>query len=159
MNLPTTSDTALITEVTKLIHSAKQQAVVAVNAELTLLYWQVGRRIAEEVFKGERAEYGQQIIENLARDLTTTFGRGWQKKQLLHCLRFAECYSETEIVSAVRRQLNWPPIKSLIYINNPLKREFYMNMAVQERWSPRCLPPIPTCAFCHRSNAIVQRNF
>ena len=139
MNLPTPSDAALIIEVTQLIHAAKQRAVVAVNAELTLLYWQVGRRIAEEVLKGERAEYGQQIIVSLARDLTTTFGRGWQKKQLHHCLRFAECYSETEIVSAVRRQLSWTHFKSLIYIDNPLKREFYMNMAVQERWSTRTL--------------------
>ena len=43
------------------------RAVVAVNAELTLLYWQVGRRIADEVLQGERAEYGQQIVLELSK--------------------------------------------------------------------------------------------
>jgi hypothetical protein len=67
MNLPATMDAAFITEVKQLIHAAKQRAVVAVNAELTLLYWQVGRRIADEVLQGERAEYGQQIVLELSK--------------------------------------------------------------------------------------------
>lgn len=67
MNLPATMDAAFITEVKQLIHAAKQRAVVAVNAELTLLYWQVGRRIADEVLQGERAEYGQQIVFELSK--------------------------------------------------------------------------------------------
>ena len=60
-------NTPLFTEVKTLIQSAKQQAAVAVNAELTSLYWQVGKRIADEVLKGERAEYGQHIIKTLAK--------------------------------------------------------------------------------------------
>jgi predicted nuclease of restriction endonuclease-like (RecB) superfamily len=129
----------LLSEVKQLISDAKQRAVVAVNAELTLLYWKVGKRIAVEVLQGERAEYGQQIITKLAQDLTMNFGRGWTKKTLHHCLRFAQCYSEHEIVSAVQRQLSWTHFKSLIYIDNPMKREFYLTMAVQERWSTRTL--------------------
>ena len=61
MNQPL-NNTDLFVEVKDLIQPAKHQAAVAVNAELTLLYWQVGKRIAGEVLKGERAEYGQQIM-------------------------------------------------------------------------------------------------
>ena len=99
-------DAALFTEVKTLIQSAKQQAAVAVNAELTLLYWQVGKRIADEVLKGERAEYGQQIIKTLAKQLTGSVGKGWSPQQLRHCLRFAEIFPENEIVYALRRQLS-----------------------------------------------------
>jgi len=59
-------DSLLVAEVKQLIQSAKQRAVVAVNAELTMLYWQVGKRIADKVLNGERAEYGKQVVAILA---------------------------------------------------------------------------------------------
>ena len=111
--------------------SAKQRAAVSVNAELTVLYWQV------EVLKGERAEYGKLVIENLARDLTGAFGKGWSKKHLHHCLRFVETFPDSEIVSTL--WLSWSHFKVLIYKDFSLKREFYLTMAVQERWSVRTL--------------------
>lgn len=129
----------LMAEIKQLIQSARQRAAVAVNAELTLLYWQVGKRIADEVLKGERADYGKQVIAGLAKQLTETFGKGWSKKQLHHCLRFAEAFSDPNIVSAVRRQLSWTHLKRLIYIDDSIKREFYLQMAVEERWSTRTL--------------------
>jgi predicted nuclease of restriction endonuclease-like (RecB) superfamily len=139
MNSSQLLENTLFNEIKELIQSAKQRTAVAVNAELTLLYWEVGRRIAKEVLGGERAEYGKQIISNLAQELTQAFGKGWNKKQLNHCMRFAEVFSETEIVSALRRQLSWTHFKSLIYLENQLKREFYISLALQERWSTRTL--------------------
>ena len=111
----------LFGEIKDLIQSAKQRAAVAINAELTLLYWQVGRCINTEVLKGERADYGKQIITELAKKLAATFGKGWSNKQLHHCLRFAETFPDPEIVSAVRRQLSWTHIKALIYIEDDQK--------------------------------------
>ena len=139
MNLPTTNDAALITEVKQLIHAAKQRAVVAVNAELTLLYWQVGRRIAAEVLKGERAEYGQHVVLELAKQLTLTFGKGWSKQQLHHCLRFAESFTDIQIVSTLSGQLSWSHFLELIYVKEPLAREFYAELCALERWSVRVL--------------------
>jgi len=126
---------ALLDEIKALI----LQAAVAVNAELTLLYWQVGRRIASTVLKGERGEYGKQVIEQLATELMLAFGRGWSKQQLRHCLRFAETFPDLEIVSPLWRQLSWSHFKALIYVDDALKREFYLTMALQERWSTRTL--------------------
>jgi predicted nuclease of restriction endonuclease-like (RecB) superfamily len=126
-------------DVKQLIQSAKQRTASAVNAELTLLYWRIGRRISKEILKGERAEYGKQIVSNLAKQLTASFGKGWSQKQLLHCLRFADVFPEEQIVYALRRQLSWTHIRQILYIDNALKRDFYIHMTVQERWSTRTL--------------------
>lgn len=74
--------TPLSQKVMALIYSAKQRAAISVNSEITLLYWQVGHRIHQEVLGGERADYGQQIIANLSKTLTAQFGRGWSKRNL-----------------------------------------------------------------------------
>ena len=68
--------TGLFGEIKSLITSARQRAAVAVNAELTLLYWQVGERINTEVLKGERADYGKQVVANLSKQLTAAVGKG-----------------------------------------------------------------------------------
>jgi len=130
-------DKQLFTEVQQLIQSARQRAAVAVNAELTLLYWQVGKRIADEVLKGERAEYGKQVVASLSVDLTTAFGKGWGQKQLLHCLRFVEAFPDSSIVSTLSRQLSWSHFLDVIYLKEPLARDFYVQMCFQERWSVR----------------------
>ncbi len=115
--------TFLVVEVKHhLIQSAKQSAAIAINTELTLLYWQLGKRLANKALKGERAEYAQYIIRNLAFDLSTAFGKGRNKKQLHHCLRFIEVFPGLDIVSALRRQLSWTHFKNLIYLDNPLRQ-------------------------------------
>jgi len=131
--------TKLIADVRQLIDGARTRAAVAVNAELTLLYWQIGRRLSKEVLKGKRADYGQQIIENLAAQLTADYGRGWSERQLRHCLRTAETFPEEKILSALRAELSWTHIKALIYIEDPLKRDFYTELCRLERWSSRQL--------------------
>jgi len=133
------SDERLFQEIRQLIDVAKQRAAVAINAEITLLYWQVGKRIQTEVLQGQRAEYGKQIIVSLSQQLTQTYGKGWSEKQLRHCLHFAETFPDEQIVSTLRRQLSWTHIKTLMYIDEPLKREFYIEIAQLERWSVRQL--------------------
>jgi predicted nuclease of restriction endonuclease-like (RecB) superfamily len=134
-----TTDPHLLPDVSQLITEAKQTAAQQLNAELTLLYWRIGQRISRSVLQGERGAYGQQVLGSLSRELTARHGQGWTAKQLLHCLRFAEVFPTEEIVSALRRQLSWTHIKGLIYIEDPLKRDFYVQMTLQERWSTRTL--------------------
>ena len=67
----------LFEEVRQLIDTAKQRAAIAVNAELTLLYWRIGERIRVELLEGQRGEYGKQVILGLSQQLTITYGRGW----------------------------------------------------------------------------------
>ena len=129
----------LFHEIRQLIDTAKQRAAVAINAEITLLYWQVGKRIQTEVLQGQRGEYGKQIIVSLSIQLTQTCGKGWGEKHLRHCLRLAETFPDEQIISALRRQLSWTHIKTLMYFDDPLKRNFYIEICCLEGWSSRQL--------------------
>jgi predicted nuclease of restriction endonuclease-like (RecB) superfamily len=132
-------DSTFVAEVKQLIQTAKQRAVIAVNAELTLLYWQVGKRIADEVLNGERAEYGKQVIASLAQQLTLDYGKGWSKRNLAQMVRFSEIFPDYQIVQTLSAQLSWSHFTCLVTIADPLKQEFYLAMALQERWSTRTL--------------------
>ncbi|PCK01975.1 MAG: hypothetical protein COA42_22535 [Alteromonadaceae bacterium] len=139
MTIAAPEDTGLLGDIQSLIQSAKQRAATAVNAELTLLYWQVGQRIGKAVLSNERADYGKQVISQLSKLLIASHGKGWSNKQLHHCLRFAQAFPDEQIVYALRRQLSWTHMRALIYIDDELKREFYLRMAVEEVWSTRTL--------------------
>ena len=127
----------LHTEVTQLIEQSKQNVAVAVNAEITLLYWNVGRRINNEVLNNERAEYGKKIVQSLSAQLTLQYGKGWSEKQLRQCMQFANVFQDEQIVYALRIQLTWTHIRTIIYMEDPLKRDFYIEMCKLEKWSSR----------------------
>lgn len=116
----------LLSSIRQLIDASRRRVAVAVNAELTMLYWHVGTHIRSAILQGERAEYGKKIIAHLSRDLTVIYGNGWSEKTLRHCLRTG-------------RQLSWTHIKSLIYLEDPLKRDFYIELCRLEHWSVRQL--------------------
>lgn len=63
---------SLISEIRELIEKSRRDLASKANTALTFLYWQVGKRINEEVLKGERAEYGKQIVVSLIRQLSWT---------------------------------------------------------------------------------------
>ncbi|CAG5006063.1 Putative nuclease YhcG [Dyadobacter sp. CECT 9275] len=125
--------------VKRLIEQSRQNVAVAVNAEITLLYWNIGKRINQEVLNFNRAEYGKQIVATLSMQLTTTYGNGWSKRQLHHCMRMAEVFPEIEIVHALRTQLTWTHLRQLISIEDAVKRNFYIEICKLERWSSRQL--------------------
>ena len=136
---PISSSPPLLADVRLLINAARQRVASTVNAELTQLYWQIGKRVNSELLQGQRAEYGKQVIAELAKQLTTEFGKGWSAQQIRHCLRLAEVFSDDQILSTVRRELTWSHIKALIYIDEPLKRDFYIEICRIEHWSVRQL--------------------
>ena len=130
---------ALVAELRQLIDAARHRAAIAVNAELTLLYWQIGERIHRDILGSQRACYGEAIIPTLSQQLSVDYGRGFSAKNLRHMLRFAEAFPDEEKVSALRRQLSWTHIKALIYLDDPLKRDFYTELCRLEGWSSRQL--------------------
>jgi len=136
---PISPSNPLLADVRLLIDAARQRVASTVNAELTQLYWQIGNRVNVELLQGQRAEYGKQVILELAKQLTTEFGKGWSEQQLRHCLRLAETFPDDQILSTVRRELTWSHLKALIYIDEPLKRDFYIEICRLEHWSVRQL--------------------
>lgn len=113
----------LFSEIKQLIEEARQ--TVAVNAATTVLYWSIGERVNREVLRTKRAEYGKELVKSLSRYLTETYGKGWSEKQLRHCLRFAETLPNKEILYALSSQLSWTHFRSLMYVKDELKRDFY----------------------------------
>lgn len=130
---------ALVAELQQLIDGARQRAAVAVNAELTLLYWQVGLRIHREILSSRRAEYGEAMVLSLARQLTATHVRGWSVRHLRLCIRFAQVYPDAEIVHTLCAELSWSHLRLIASVDDPLKRDFYVELCRMERWSVRQL--------------------
>lgn len=85
----------------------------------------------------KRADYGKQIVSTLAAQLKAEYGSGWSEKQLRHCLRFAEIFHEEPIVSTLWRQLSWSHMKEILYIEDAVKRDFYIERCKLEKWSVR----------------------
>jgi predicted nuclease of restriction endonuclease-like (RecB) superfamily len=137
--LPVNTDGKLLEDLHQLINTARQRTAVAVNQELSGLYWQVGRRIHLDVLQGQRAEYGKQVLKALSLQLSLAYGKGWSEQQLRHCLRAAETFPDEAIFSALRRELTWTHIKALMYLDDPLKRAFYIEMTRLESWSGRLM--------------------
>jgi predicted nuclease of restriction endonuclease-like (RecB) superfamily len=129
----------LVTELRQLIDSARRRAAVAVNAELTLLYWQVGERIHREILGGQRAGYGDEVVAALARHLCAEYGRGWSARQLRLCIRFAQAYPEAQIVHTLCAKLSWSHLRLLAALDNSIQRDFYTGLCQLENWSVRQL--------------------
>ena len=134
-----TQETALYADVCNIIDGARGRLATYANTEVCLTNWYVGKRIKEDVLFNQRAEYGKQVVVNLSIKLTERYGSGWSEKTLRHCLRAAETFSEEDIVSATQRQLTWTHLKSLMYIKDPLERQFYAQMCISEHWDTRTL--------------------
>ena len=127
----------LLDELNQIIQSGRNNILLSVNSTITLVYWQVGLRIQKEILNGDRAAYGKQVIKNASKHLTQQFGSGWGEKHLRHCIRFSEIFSDHEIVSTLCRQLSWSHFKEILYIEDELKRTFYIEMCQVEKWSVR----------------------
>ena len=139
---PTASSTAvasLIGDLRRLIVDARLRAAASVNAELTGLYWRVGQRIHTDILGSQRAGYGEEIVSALGRQLVVEYGRGFSSKNLRHMIRFAQAFPDEQIVSALQRQLSWTHFKALVYVDEPLKRDFYSELCRLEGWSSRQL--------------------
>ncbi len=133
------SDKVLVNDIRRMIDEARASVAAAVNTGLTILYWQIGRRINQEVLNEKRAEYGETIVSTLSRQLETEYGRGFSAKNLHHMIRFAEIFSDESIVSTLWRQLSWSHFKEIIYLKDRLQLDFYAEMCRVERWSVRTL--------------------
>jgi hypothetical protein len=77
---------SLFNELSQLIEESRKQVVVQANSTLTLLFWQVGKRINEEVLRNKRAEYGKQIVSTVSAQLEDKYGRNFAEKNVRRML-------------------------------------------------------------------------
>ena len=129
----------LLSDLRTLIADARQDVARRVNSALVMLYWKVGQRIRKDILKEKRAEYGQEILATLSRQLVQEFGSGFGRANLFNMIRFAEVFPDDKIVYALSGQLSWTHFRRIIYLDDPLQRDFYAEMCRIERWSTRIL--------------------
>jgi predicted nuclease of restriction endonuclease-like (RecB) superfamily len=130
---------SLLGDLRQLIEAAREQTARAVNSTLVTMYWQIGKRIREDVLKEQRAGYGQEIVATLSKQLIAEYGKGFDRRNLFYMIRFAEVFPDEQIVNALRSQLSWTHFRELLPIDDGLKRDFYAELCRVERWSTRTL--------------------
>lgn len=141
MNKEIMSD-ALYLKIAELLQSARQAVVRNVNQAMVYTYYEIGRVIVEDEQQGkERAEYGKQILQDLAVKLTADFGRGFSVVNLRQMRAFYLSYSIQQKSSAKLQipqfQLSWSHYLKLMRIKNEDERNFYEIECISNNWSLR----------------------
>ena len=139
-NLKTTENSLEV--VCTIIDEAREHAYKAVNVALVKRNWLIGKRIAEEELKGKvRADYGDEVIRELAKDLTKIYGKGYTKTNLYYFLSFYQAFPK--IFHAVRgkceRILTWTHYRILLQVQDKEARDWYEKEALEQTWSYRTL--------------------
>ena len=125
-----------------IIESSQKSAYQAVNTMLVQRNWMIGYRIAEEELGGEeRSEYGLKIIQKISKELTQLYGKGYDRSNLYHCLKFYKTFPR--IVDTVCRQsgnlLSWSHYRALLQVEDKAARDWYEKEATEQTWSVRTL--------------------
>ena len=135
MTLPQPPDPyeQLIADILDTYQQGQERAYTAINAAMVETYWQVGRHIVEfEQGGAARAEYGQGLLKNLARDLTLQRGSGFSRSNLVY-MRLL--YLRYPIGQKPSHLLSWSHYVELLKLEDDLERQFYEQQAIRERWS------------------------
>jgi predicted nuclease of restriction endonuclease-like (RecB) superfamily len=148
MPLPSNPDSSRLQAITKeedetfsevvgLIVASRERAVQAVNTALIELYWRIGETISRKI---AAAEWGEGVVDRLAQFIAKTEPgmRGFTRRNLFRMRRFYETYRGNAIVTPLVSQLPWSHhLVILEQSKRPEEREFYLRLAIQERWSKR----------------------
>jgi predicted nuclease of restriction endonuclease-like (RecB) superfamily len=133
----TKEENEAFSEIVGLIAASRERALQAVNTTLIELYWKIGETISRKI---EAAEWGDGVVDRLAQFIATTEPgmRGFTRRNLFRMRRFYETYRENAIVTPLVSQLPWSHhLVILEQSKRPEEREFYLRVAIRERWSKR----------------------
>ena len=126
---------SLMEDLRQIINQARGHVAATANYELTMMYWHIGERINRDVLGSQRAEYGKQIVAQVARQLQKEYGKkGFDDKSIRRMMQFANLFADEQIVAQAARQLSWSHFIEVLPLKDDLQREFYITMAVSGRW-------------------------
>ena len=125
----------LLDSISTLWSEAKERAIVAVNTELLDTNWKTGQYIVEYEQGGKaRAEYGKQLLTQLAKDLTIRHGKGFSRSNLSYMRKLYLIFPKCETLS---HKLTWSHYFELLKCDDPLEMKFYMKECIKEGWKVR----------------------
>lgn len=126
-------------EISNLIKNAKHKVVQHINSELILLHWSIGKIIYDNVLNQNRGDYGKNVIDSISIKLTQEFGSGFSSANLSRMIKLYNIYPEKTILATLSQELSWSHLIEIIKFGDTLKRDFYIKMSINERWSVRVL--------------------
>lgn len=132
----------VVEDVCSIIDSAQSYAYQAVNIALVKRNWLIGYRIAKEELKGlKRAEYGEEVIKDLAKYLTEKYGKGFTKTNFYSFCSFYKSYSNIfhSLCGKSKGLLSWSHYRVLLQVEDKEARDWYESEAYNETWSVRTL--------------------
>lgn len=132
----------LLVDTSTIIESAKNAAYRSVNVVLVKRNWLLGKRIAEEQLGNQTREelYGKNVIENLAQQLTSEYGSGFDFSSLYKYVRFYQCFPNIlDAESPKSFLLTWTHYRTLLQVDDSVARDWYANEAAKEVWSVKTL--------------------
>lgn len=162
------SQNSLFNDACVIIEQARIVAYKSVDEILIKRNWLLGMRIQHEVLKDKRAEYGEQVIKKLAKDLSVNYGKGFSMRNLYYFIDFYQTHldffelkdAETQIFmnkdilqsltakSAIR--LSWTHYSIILQESDAGARIWYENEAANEMWSTRTLQRNISSQYYHR---------
>ena len=134
-----TESNKIYSEISLLIDRSKRSIQRTINDSMILLYWNIGKYLVCNVLEGNKAEYGQKIVEDVAQKLTSNYGKGFAKSSLFRMIKFYDEFPDYEKVATLSQQLTWSHFVVLLPIEDETRREFYAVMCHNENWSVRTL--------------------
>lgn len=125
----------LMSDLRQIIDEARIHVASTANYELTMMYWHIGERINRDVLGNERAEYGKQIVSQVATQLQALYGsKGFEIRNVRRMMQFAQQIKEEKIVSQLATKLSWSHFIEVLSLKDELQREFYLTLAANELW-------------------------
>jgi predicted nuclease of restriction endonuclease-like (RecB) superfamily len=127
----------LLGDISLLIEQSKRYIATQANSTLTLLFWQIGKRINDDILQNKRADYGKQIVPTLSIQLEKQYGRSFTERNLRRMVQFSEVFPDLNIVTPLATHLSWSHFIELFPLKTNEARMFYALKIKDEQWSKR----------------------
>jgi len=127
----------LFARVAEIIEMRKSSAGAYANREVTLMYWEVGQYINSTVLHDGRAEYGKNILPELAAKLMPKYGRSFSERNLYRMMLFATRFPDATILPELAAKLNWSHFIELLTVKTDEARLYYANDAATRKYGSK----------------------
>jgi predicted nuclease of restriction endonuclease-like (RecB) superfamily len=128
-----TDYTNLVALIASRYEKGRASIAAYVNTEIVNTYWQIGQYIVEfEQGGSSKAIYGKSLLENLSKDLSLAYGKGFSRSNLNNMRLF---YKRFPICEELPHKLSWTHFVELLKIDDPLERSFYTQQTLLDKWS------------------------
>lgn len=129
-------DMTFYNQIKEILSNARAKVYSAANFAMVEAYWEIGKNIVEKQGGNATAEYGAKLIEELSKQMTADFGKGFTTTNLKYMRQFYLAFPNRH---ALRDQLSWTHYRMIMKVEDDKAREFYVDECAKANWSTRQL--------------------